>query len=469
MPKVVREDVDNLNSVLTVTLEKKDYEPKYVSELDKYRKQAQMKGFRKGKTPISVIKKMYGKAVLADVINELLQEELNNHLTNEKLDILGQPIPAETQEKIDFDLKDLQDYEFKFDLGLAPKFDIKGIDADDVYEFYKVNITDDMINEDLEAGLQRTGERINPEDDIQEKDFIRLEGTELENGQPKEDGLVKEISVLVERLNDKLKADILSKKLGDRFVDNVFKLEKDTTESYVRKNLLQLEESDEREVNDEFDFEITEVSRVVPAELNQEFFDKFFGEGVVSSEAEAREKTKEHIQKHFDNQADALLFRDFQERLLEENVLEFPKEFLKRWMLVANENATAELIESEYDSFQKNLQWTLIRSKLIKEFDLDVKEEELREGFANQIMGYLGNSPYATHDLVQSMVERSMSDENSLRRMYDEMMTDKLHTVIKDKVTVNDKVIEVEAFKEIAQQARDAAESERNKVVLEEE
>ncbi len=465
MSKVVREDIDNLNAVLTVTVEKKDYEPKYLSELAKYRKQAQMKGFRPGKTPLSVIKKMYGKAVLGDVINEILQEQINKHLTEEKLEILGQPIPNETQDPIDFDLKTLDDYEFKFDLGLAPKFELQGIGTDNSFDFHKVTITDEMINDDLDAARQRTGKRINPEEDIQEKDFLKLEGTELEDGKPKEGGLVHEFSVLVERLTDEVKAEVLKKKLGDRFTGNIFELEKDAAESYVRKQLLGLEDDDDREVNSEFEFEVTEVSRIEPAELDQAFFDQYFGQDVVSSEEEAREKIKESVQKYYDNQADALLFRDFQEDLMEKNPLDFPKEFLKRWMLVANENATEEMVEDEYDSFENNLQWTLIRSKLVDKFDLKVEEDELREGFANQIRGYLGSSPYATEDFVHSMVDRSMGDEQSLRRMYDELLTDKLHDAIKGEMTIVEKAIDAEAFKQIAQEARDKAEAERGGIV----
>ncbi len=466
MSKVVREDIDNLNAVLTVTLEKQDFEPKYLAELGKYRKQANMKGFRRGKTPLSVVKKMYGKAVLGDVINQLLQEEINKHFTEEKLEILGQPLPSESQEPVDFDLKNLEDYEFKFDLGLAPKFEVEGVTSDNTFEFYKVDITDEMIDEDMEAARQRGGKRINPEEDIQEKDFLKLEGTELEDGKPKEGGVVHEFSVLVERLTDKVKAEMLKRKLGDRFEGNIFELEKDAKEAYVRKQLLGLEDDDDREVNPTFEFEITEVSRIEAAELNQEFFDQYFGTGEVNSEEEAREKIKENIQKQFDNQADALLFRDFQEGLMEKNPLEFPADFLKRWMLVANENATEQMVEDEYDNFTTNLQWTLIRSKLIERFELEVGEEELRQGFANQIMSYFGNSPYASEEFVASMVERSLQDEQSVRRMYDEMMTDKLHDAIKGEVNIKEKPIDAEAFRKIAQEAREKAEAERGGTVV---
>ena len=134
MPKVVREEIDNLNATVTITLEKSDYQPKFKSELNKYRQKAHMKGFRRGKTPLSVVKKMYGKAVLAEVINEQLQKELFEHLNEDKLDILGQPLPSEDQEQIEFDLKDMSDYVFKFDLGIAPEFEVEGLDKKNSFQ-----------------------------------------------------------------------------------------------------------------------------------------------------------------------------------------------------------------------------------------------------------------------------------------------------------------------------------------------
>ena len=155
MPKVVREDIDNLNATLTITIDKGDYQSKFESELGKYRKQAHMKGFRRGKTPLSVVKKMYGKAVLGEVINDMLQKELFDYLNEKKIDILGQPIPSKDQEQVDIDPKDMSNYEFKFDLGIAPDFEIKGLDKKNTFQKYVVDPKKKMIDTELENSRKR--------------------------------------------------------------------------------------------------------------------------------------------------------------------------------------------------------------------------------------------------------------------------------------------------------------------------
>lgn len=466
MSKVVKEDINALNAVLTITLEKADYEAKFDTELGKYRKHANMRGFRKGKTPLSMLKKMYGKAVLADVINDLLQHELNDFLSRENLNILGQPLPSEDQEEIDFDLKNFRDYTFKFDLGLAPDFEVKGLSEDNTFGKYQVAISEEMIDEELENARKRHGQRVFPEEEIQENDLLKIAVREYEGDEIKEDGVENEFSLLVSSVdNEDLKADILSKKNGDVFRVNLFQLEKDVTDTYVRRYYLGLPEGDAREVGQEYEATIEEVSRIEPAELNEEFFQKYFGQDTdVDSEEKAREKIRESIAKYYDSQADALLFRDFQEDLMEKNQLDLPDDFLKRWLLATNENMTAADIDEHYEEFAKNLQWTLIRNKLVRENELQVEEDAIFEAFKKQISSYFGGSP-VNEDLVISMADRMMTDEEQYRRMYDELLVDKLHEFIAGKVTVNPEPIEKESFEEILSEARAKAEAARQKQV----
>ncbi|MEL6926044.1 MAG: trigger factor family protein, partial [Bacteroidota bacterium] len=273
MSKVVREDIDQLNATLTVTLSPSDYEPKFKSELKKYQQKAHMKGFRKGKTPMGMIKKMYGRGLLAEVVNEMLQKEIYEYINNEKLDLLGQPIPSDEQANVDFDVRDLSDFEFRFDLGLAPEFEVKGADSATTVDRYQVEVIDEPIETELEGARKQIGKRSLPEDDIQENDLLKFNVEELEGDQVKENGWAATFSILLDRIaNEDLRKELLGKKLGDKVRFNIFELESDVDEAYVKKYLLDMKEDEEVEVNPMFEGEIVEVSRNEPADMDQEFF-----------------------------------------------------------------------------------------------------------------------------------------------------------------------------------------------------
>ncbi len=470
MPKVVREDIDNLNAVLTVTLEKKDYEPKFKSELNKYRKQAHMKGFRKGKTPMSVVKKMYGRSVLAEVVNEILQQQLYDFLRAEDLNILGQPLPSEEQGPVNFDLKDLDDYVFRFDLGLAPEFEVEGISESHTYEKIEVEATEEMIDQEMESARKRLGEQKPVEDTIKENDIVKFSAKELEDGEVKEDGIESEFSILLKSITgEEAKEKLLASKKGDILKLDIFKLEDDKEEDYVRKYYLNLPEDDERETGREYELEIIEVNRLEPAEVNQEFFDNFFGEGEVSSEEEAREKIREQIENFYSSQSEALLFRDIQEGLMEKNEMQFPEDFLKRWMKASNEDVDMEIIEREFDSFAKNLKWSLIRSKLVKRFDIKVEQEEVLENLRNRIRNYFGGGVApGMEQVVESTAMRLMQDEKQVEQAFEEVLTNKLYEVLAEEVTIEPKKVSLEEFEEEVSKARAAA-AAREAAALEEE
>lgn len=458
MPNIVREDIDNLNAVLTVTLEKAAYEPKFKSELNKYRKEASMKGFRKGKTPISVLKKMFGKSALAEVINKMLQEELSTYIDKESLSLLGQPIPSEDQEPIDFDVRDLNDYVFKFDVGLAPEFELEGISEDNTFEKYQVEVTEDLIDKDLNDARKRTGQRIHPEENIEEEDVLTLAVKELEGEAVKEGGLESEFSVSPKDIFDEATREaILSKKKEDVLPINIFKLEKEGDEQYVKRYYLKLEGEEEVEFNELFEATIKEVTRQEIAPLDQDFFDKAFGQGAVSSEEEARAKIKGNLEQYYNRQAESLLFRDFQDSLIEKNILSLPDAFLKRWMLTTNENTTAQQIDQQYDSFTKNLQWELIKGKLAKQFDIKIDDNDVLENMKKKVRSYFGGAQNLPDDLITSSAQRLMEDEQQVRQAYDEVISDKLFDVVNEKVSVKSKSIDVESFDEIIRKAREEA------------
>ncbi|MEM1322119.1 MAG: trigger factor [Bacteroidota bacterium] len=460
MPKIVREDVDALNAVLKVSLEKGDYEGKLKSELNKYRKKAHMKGFRKGKTPIGLVKKMYGNAVLADVINELLQSSLNNYMTEEKLNILGQPLASADQEELDFDINELNDFNFSFDLGLAPEFELEGLTTDNSFERYAVTVDEAMIDEDMANIRKRGGEQGEVEDEIVEGDMVELNADELDGDQIKENGWATTFKVLVDAktATERFREEVLGKTKGSKIRIDINEVEVDRDETYVQKYLLNVEEGDDpTEIGSQFEATINSVTRVIPAELNEEFFKKAFGEDSnVKTEEEARAKIEEEIVKYYDRQAENLLFRDFQKDLIEKNPLSLPDAFLKRWLKASNDTVSEEVIEKEYESFAENLKWSLVRGKMVKKFDLKVGEEEIFEGFKNRVRQYFGG--YGDELVILNTANRLMEDGKQVDQMYQELISERLFTAIREVVGIEDKSIGSKEFDEVIKDARSEVE-----------
>jgi len=465
MPKIVREDKDNLNAVVSITLEPEDYQSQFEQELQKYRKQASLKGFRKGKTPASVIRKMYGRSVLVDVVNNLLGRELYGYIDQEELDILGQPLPSEEQQPVDFDPKNLEAYEFKFDIGLAPDFEIEGLSEDATFHRYEVEIPDEIVDEDLNRIRERHGERPEVTDAIQEKDLLKVSVKELEGDRLKEDGVESEFGIGVREItNEAAQQEIIGKKVGDTLRLNLFELFKNRDDQRVRNLLLDIEHEDEEmEVNEEFEVTITEAKRPMPAELNQEFYDKAFGEDNVHNEEEARDAIRADYKDFYDKQADALLFRDFQETLLEKNQLDVPDDFLKRWLKASNENVSEEDIERDYPAFAKNLQWTLLKNRLAKRYDIEITHEEVEAAFRQRVAEYFGG--YGQPQMIDATVERLMQDQKQVNEIAEDILVDKLHHKIVAEVNIEPKPIGRDEFMEILTEARESAQAAQAPVV----
>jgi len=464
MATITRDDIDQLNVNLTVNVQKEDYLADFQKELKRYRSQAQLKGFRKGKTPMSVVLKMYGRNILADIVNRQLQDELSKFLFDEekKIDFLGQPIPAEDQEEIDFNATAPTDYIFKFDLGLAPQFEVQGVEDQHTFEQLVVTPSDTLLDEELQNLRKRFGESAEVDEPVAEKDIITLQGIELEDGAPKPGGIEKEFTLFIENITDTAREAFLGKEKGAQAVLNVFELEAKTSASHVRKYLLGLDEEDDREISDTFELTIGKISRHTPAEMDEAFFAQAFGEGDVTTAEEAKAKIKADYQQYFAKQADALLFRDFQEYLMAQNPMDFPEDFLKRWLLISNEKNTKAAIEQGFEGFKKGLQWTMLREKLIKHFELDITADELRAHFTEQVRGYFGGGApdWLTPEMLDGMVDRMMKEEKTVKEKFDELMNEKISQALHAGYNLVPKTVDPEAFQAIITAAQAQAQAE---------
>lgn len=350
-------ETGDLSSQITITIEPSDYKSEYDKGLKKYRKEAHLKGFRKGKTPLSAIRKMYGKGVLADVINDKLQKTLADYITDNKIDILGNPIPSEDQQFVDFETKQLETLEFKFDLGLSPQIEVQGVEATDTYVSYEVAFGEDRIDEEIEQLQKRGGVQEEIEAPIEALDMVTLSITE--SSVEERDAWSGEITIMPERLTEDSQAMVIGKKNGDTLSFDIYELEKDTTEDYVKKYFLK---DAPDYVGRNFDAVVKTIKRLVPAEINEEFFEKMFDPKDEIKDIEgARALIKKDLESFYVNQGKAITQRKILESLIEKNMTALPDEFLKRWLMSSNENLSPEQLEGEYEGFTKNLIWTLVK------------------------------------------------------------------------------------------------------------
>ena len=454
MSKVVREDLGNQNVLLTVTIDRESYEPKFNETLKGYKQKVQQKGFRKGKTPMSFLKKMYGQSVLVDVVNNMMQEQLVDYLTENDADFIGQPIPNAGQEQLDFDYKKMPDFEFKFDIGLMPQFDMKGLDGKKELELYKVEVPDATVDEEWENARKRTGERVLDEEKILAGDMVKFAAKELDGDAINMEGIQHEFSMLYDTIADEaVKKELLTKKKGDTIRFNVFELEKDQDEKAVKRYLLGLteEEAETRAVNPMFEGEIIEVSRVNLAEVNEDFLKQFKENEAAETPtaAAAREFIRNKIGEQFVKSTEALLFRDMQDLLVEENkaAVTLPDDYMKRWLVATNEENTPELVEKEYHQFADQMRWTLMRNKLIEKYGVKVEQEDVRQAFADQISMYMGGQADAT--MMAGIVDRMMENREQVEKIANEVATDKLFDHIKGDMKVKEKPVSVDEFQEI--------------------
>ncbi len=414
--QITKNEISPGSAQLQLKLEVNDYKDKYLSELRKQAQKAQMKGFRKGKTPSNIIRKMYGKSILFDVVMDRINDELNEYITKENLELLGQPIPAEDHPENDFDPIHLKDIDFVFDIGYAPDFEVNGLDK--TFTLYKVQIEDDMVTEELDNLTSRSGKLEEVENDIQPDDRIKINAEEMEGNEVKENGWATEFSILISTVGDEdLKTQLLTLKKGDSFDFDIDKIEKDKDEKFVRKYLLNMDEGDETEVGNRFRGTITSVSRMIPAEVTVEWLQRMFNDEEVTTEEQAREKILANIQSFYDNQCKEVLFHDIKKALQELNPIELPNEFLKRFMKNEKEGNEVEVQDDEFTKSLNATRWQLIKAKLEKKMDIQVEPDEVVQSIRRKVLNYSANYSFSV-DMVDDLTKRLLNDEKQVRDEY---------------------------------------------------
>lgn len=450
---IIRENIDELNAVIKLTVEKEDYESQVAEVLKNYQKKAQMPGFRPGKVPASLIKKMYGTSVLVDEINKLVSENLSKHLAEEKLDILGEPLPSESQEPIDFD-KD-EKFEFAFDIALAPEVEIS-ITKRDKIPFYTIEITDDLLDGQIKNLTSRFGEN-KTVDKTTDKSLIKGNIVELDkDGNVVEGGIFAEETVLSSSVikDEKIQKELVGKAVGDEVVFDIKKAYPNDTEiSYI----LKISKEEAEEVKGNFKLTISEITEFVDPELDQELFDKMFGPGVVTSEEEMKDKVRKDLEASFLMESDYRFSLDASEKLKKKLKTEFPEAFLKRWLKMATnreEPLTDEEIDNEMPRFLDDLRWQLIKNFIIKKNELKLENEDVeaysKQAAKAQFMQYGLNS--IPDEYIDNYATQMLQDENQARQIAEGAMNEKVMTFVKEAVKIDEQTISRDDFNKLFEQ-----------------
>lgn len=444
---ISRENIDQLNAIISITLTPEDYNDKVEKALKGLKSKINVPGFRPGMVPSGMVKKMYGKAVLSDEVGKITVDELFKYLDENKIHYLGQPLPSLTKtSEIDWDTD--KDFVFHYDVGMAPEFNVAIPTT--AFNTYDIEVNDTVLETEIAKLKERNGRNINA-DVVEEKDFVMGEAIELdENNQPKEGGLSKTIYVFSDRIEDEsAKAQIVGAKIDDVLTLNVKKLYKDASTAAIYLGI-KTEEMDN--YGDSFSFKINTINRMVPAEMNQEFFDKIFGEGTVTDEEQFRTRVKDFLKNDLQVDSNVKLLTEIREAIINNNQIDLPDDFLKRWFTVANEDKNADTISNILDNYesQKNfIRWEIIRNKLVEQYDVKVDFTEVQDAARVEVINRLAGMGYNLgEDQITDLSKRILSDKKQYEQLYMNILESKTLKAVRENITVAESKIDYTEYLE---------------------
>ena len=443
------QNVDSVSAVLTVQIEKADYQEKVEKALKTLRQKVNMPGFRKGMVPAGLIKKQYGVSVLTEEIDKLLQEKVFEYIRENKVNMLGTPLPKENQ--VNFETE--ENFEFSFDIALAPEFNVE-LSANDSVDYYDINVTDEMVDQQVKMYTQRTA-KYEKVEDYQDNDMLKGLLAELdENGNTKEGGVQVEGAVMmpVYMKNDEQKAIFNGAKTNTVLVFNP-SVAFDNNEAELA-SLLKLKKEEVADHKGNFSFQIEEITRMIPGELTQELFDQVLGEGKAHNEEEFRAQIKETIAKQFEADSDYKFLIDVRTYLTNKiGKLEFPDALLKRIMLDNNKEKGEEFVAENYEKSLEELTWHLIKEKLVAANDIKVEQGDLtnmaKEATRAQFAQYgMINVP---EELLENYSKEMLKKQESVEALLNRVVESKLSETLKGQVTLNHKAVSAEEFNQMFQ------------------
>ena len=441
------QNIDKVSALLIVKLEKADYQERVDKALKHLRQKAQMPGFRPGMVPMGLVKKMYGKSVLAEEVNKLLSETVYKYIQDNKVNILGEPLPnEEKQPAIDFDT--MEEFEFLFDIALAPEFKVE-VSKDDKVDYYDIEVTDEMVNNQVKAYTQRNG-KYEQVETYAENDLLKGLLAELdEEGNTKEGGIQVEGAVMMPAYmkNDEQKAIFANAKVNDVLVFNPHTAWDGNPAELA--SLLKIDKEAAAEMKSNFSYQVEEITRFVEGELNQDIFDQVFGEGNVKTEEEFRAKVKEVIANQFVADSDYKFLIDLRKVLTDKiGKLEFPDALLKRIMRLNNPDKDEKFVEDNYDKSIEELTWHLIKEQLVKANDIKVEQKDIadmaKEATRAQFAQYGMLS--VPDEILENYSKEMLKKKESVEGLVNRVVETKLATALKPQVTLENKAISAVDF-----------------------
>lgn len=438
--EITLDKTDKTEALIKVSLKEDDYQPGVAQKIKDYSKKANIKGFRPGKVPVSLIKNMYGKGILLEEINAILSEKLNGYMRESDLQFLGEPMPKDGFDTIDFDNQ--KDFEFTYQVGFAEAFDLP-IDDKIKIDKHQIEIDDKVLNETIENVQRQFGEMTTPE--VSEAKDVVYGEMKTDNGE-----IEKEISI---DLTETQKS--ATKKLTGVKVEDVIEIE--PKELYIDSHKLHhqigMSHDDFESYAGKLIFTVKGINRSVPAEINKELFDKTFGKDAVKTEEEFKEKVKESVSNNFKNEEEQFFDHKLKELLIEKANINLPDEFLKNWLTQTNKEITPEILEKEYQSYANELKWSLIRNKIVKKQSFKVENDDVVEEAKNLIRAQFGQAGMIgqMEDQMDAFAQNYLQTENgdNYMKVYNQVQSKKVFEYIKANVSIKEKKVSIDDFRKL--------------------
>ena len=448
---VVKKDIDKLNAEITINIKEADYKSKVEEGLRKHRKQTNLPGFRKGMVPMGMIKKMVGVNILVEEVNRVLSGSLQNYIYENKLNVLGNPLPKKDTEK-SIDWTKQKDFEFTYELGIAPEVNVS-ITEKDKFEKLKIKVDEKMIDKQIDEIAKRYGKMVET-DKSEEEDMLYGKWEELEGKSVKEGGISNGTVLNIRTINDKKDR---KKFIGVKVGDVIKAKPQDLADAQYVSAWLGIDKEYISGQTSEFQYSVEKVNRMEAAELNQEFFDKIYGKDSVKSKEEMQAKLRGEMENSFAQNSEQMFEREVQDHLVKKAKLELPDEFMKKWLMTANEKpVTMEQIDSEYDQYARGLKWQLIENKLIKDNKIEVSKEEVVEhtkGMIRQQLAGMGSNMMDDKEMEET-AHRVLENQDESRKLYEQLYAGKLREFYNTTAKVKEKEISYDDFVKLAEKKR---------------
>ena len=437
-----KEKIDELNAVVKVKLGPEDYADRVEKIMKDYQRKASIPGFRPGKVPSGMIKKMYGKSVLVEEINKILNDSINGYIVENKLEVLGNPLPKR-DESTNIDWDNQKEFEFSYDIGLAPQFDVE-LSSKEKFDYLVVKVDDKLISQYATDIAKRYGKVANPEvsqdNDLLFGDFVEVD----QSGTPVELGISKASTLAVDTIKDeKLKTQFVGLSKGSKVTVNPNELSENKTDIAA---MLGITKEQAEQLQNKFTFTVTNISRVEPAEMTEDFFFFFYGpEG--KTEEQFKAKIKEELAQMYTVDSDRRLKNDIVLKLIEKLKLSLPDEFLKRWLMAVNDKPISyEQVTAEYNSYSNGLRWQLIENKILKNNEIKISNEELKEYVRSLVREQFAryNQMEMQAEDLENTVNRVLSNQDEAKKLYDRMYDIRLMDLFKRTFTLVNKEVSVE-------------------------